>query len=40
MRQNGNLSRAARDMGLGRFRLLLDDKAFEAGVEIVTLNPP
>ena len=39
MLQNGNLSRSAHDIGLGMFRLLLDYKAVEAGVEIVTVNP-
>lgn len=39
MLQNGNLSRSAHDVGLGMFRALLDYKAIEAGVEIVTVNP-
>jgi len=37
--QNGHLSRSAHDVGLGMFRTLLDYKAVEAGVEIVTVNP-
>lgn len=39
MLQNGNLSRSAHDIGLGIFRSLLDYKATEAGVEVVTVNP-
>jgi putative transposase len=39
MLQNSNLSRAAHDVGLGMFRELLDYKAVEAGVEMVTVNP-
>lgn len=39
MLQNGNLSRSAHDVGLGMFRILLDYKAVEAGVEIVLVNP-
>lgn len=39
MLQNGNLARSAHDVSLGLFRELLDYKAIEAGVEIVTVNP-
>jgi len=39
MLQNGSLSRSAHDVGLGLFRSLLDYKATQAGVEIVTVNP-
>jgi len=39
MLQNGSLSRAAHDTGLGMFRELLDYKAIEAGVEVVAMNP-
>ena len=39
MLQNGHLSRTAHDVGLGIFCTLLDYKAVEAGVEIVTVNP-
>lgn len=45
MLRNGNgparhaLSRSAHDVSLGLFRELLDYKAIEAGVEIVTVNP-
>jgi putative transposase len=39
MLQNGKLSRSAHDVGLGMFRALLDYKAIEAGVELVTVNP-
>ena len=39
MLQNGQLSRAAHDIGLGMFRMLLDYKAMQAGVELVTVNP-
>ena len=39
MLQNGNLARAAHDVSLGIFRELLDYKAMEAGVEVVTVNP-
>ena len=39
MLQNGNLARAAHDVSLGMFRDLLDYKAMEAGVEIVTVSP-
>lgn len=39
MLQNGHLSRAAHDFGLGMFRTLLDYKAINAGVEMVTVNP-
>jgi len=39
MLQNGHFSRSAHDVGLGLFRTLLDDKAIQAGVEIVTVNP-
>ena len=38
MLQNGNLSRSAHDVSLGLFRELLDYKAIEAGVEIVTVK--
>jgi len=39
MLQNGHLSRAAHEVGLGMFRTLLNYKAINAGVEIVTVNP-
>lgn len=39
MLQNGTLARSAHDVSLGMFRELLDYKAIEAGVEIVTVNP-
>jgi len=39
MLQNGHISRAAHDVGLGMFRTMLNYKAVEAGVEIVTVNP-
>jgi putative transposase len=39
MLRNGNLSRSAHDVGLGMFRTMLDYKAIDAGVEIVTVNP-
>lgn len=39
MLQNKNLSRSAYDVGLGMFRRMLDYKAMEAGVEIVTVDP-
>ncbi len=39
MLRNGNLSRAAHDVALGIFYELLDDKAIEAGVEVVKVNP-
>jgi putative transposase len=39
MLQNGNLARSAHDVSLGVFRELLDYKAMEAGVEIVTVSP-
>lgn len=39
MLQNENLSRSAHDVGLGMFRTMLDYKAIQAGVEIVTVNP-
>jgi putative transposase len=39
MLQNGHLSRAAHDVGLGMFRELLDYKAMEAGVAVVAVNP-
>ena len=39
MLQNGPLSRSSHDVGLGMFRTLLDYKAVEAGVEVVTVNP-
>lgn len=39
MLQNGYLSRAAHDVGLGMFRTMLDYKAVEAGVEIITVPP-
>lgn len=39
MIQNGNLSRAAHDVGLGMFRTILDYKAMKAGVEIIAVNP-
>ena len=39
MLQNSNLSRAAHDVGLGMFRTILNYKAINAGVEIVTVNP-
>ncbi len=39
MLRNGNLSRAAHDVALGIFYQLLDDKALEAGVEVVKVNP-
>jgi putative transposase len=39
MLRNGNLSRSAHDVGLGMFRTMLDYKAIEAGVEIVTVDP-
>lgn len=39
MLQNRSLSRCAHDVGLGMFRSLLDYKAMEAGVELVTVNP-
>lgn len=38
MLRNGSLSRSAHDVGLGLFRELLDYKAIEAGVEIVTVK--
>jgi len=37
--QNGTLARSAHDVGLELFRELLDYKAMEAGVEVVTVNP-
>jgi putative transposase len=39
MLQNSHLSRSAHDVGLGMFRTMLNYKAIEAGVEIVTVNP-
>ncbi len=39
MVRNGNLSRAAHDVALGIFYELLDDKAIEARVEVVKVNP-
>ena len=39
MLRNGSLARHAHDVGLGIFYELLDYKAMEAGVEIVTVNP-
>lgn len=39
MLQNGHLSRSAHDVGLGMFRTMLDYKANQAGVGIVTVNP-
>jgi len=39
MLRNGSLARHAHDVGLGIFYELLDYKAIEAGVEIVTVNP-
>ena len=39
MLRNGNLSRSAHDVGLGMFRTMLDYKAIDAGVEIVTVDP-
>lgn len=39
MLRNQNLARAAHDVGLGVFRELLDYKAIEAGVEIITVAP-
>jgi putative transposase len=39
MLQNCHLSRSAHDVGLGMFRTMLNYKAIEAGVEIVTVNP-
>jgi putative transposase len=39
MLQNGRISRSAHDVGLGIFRSLLDYKAMEAGVEIMTVDP-
>jgi putative transposase len=39
MLQNGNLARAAHDVSLGMFRELLDYKAIEAGVEMITVDP-
>jgi putative transposase len=39
MLQNGHLSRAVYDVGLGMFRELLDYKAMEAGVAVVAVNP-
>jgi putative transposase len=37
--RNPSLARAAHDTGLGMFRELLDYKAAEAGVEVITVNP-
>ncbi|TAK11448.1 MAG: transposase [Anaerolineae bacterium] len=39
MLQNRHLSRSAHDVGLGMFRTMLNYKAMEAGVEIVTVSP-
>jgi putative transposase len=39
MLQNGHLSRAAHDVGLGMFRRLLTYKAINAGCELVFVNP-
>lgn len=39
MLQNGKLARSAHDVSLGMFRDLLDYKAMEAGVKVVTVNP-
>jgi len=39
MLRNGNLARAAHDVALGLFHNLLDYKAFQAGVQIVTVDP-
>jgi putative transposase len=39
MLRNGNLSRSAHDVGLGMLRTMLDYKAIDAGVEIVTVDP-
>jgi putative transposase len=38
MLQNGNLARAAHDVSLGIFRELLDYKAIEVGVAIITVD--
>jgi putative transposase len=39
MLRNGNLARAAHDVALGLFYEILDYKAFDAGVEIIAVNP-
>lgn len=39
MLQNGHLSRAAHDIGLGMFQNLLTYKAIEAGCEVILVNP-
>jgi len=39
MLRNGNLSRTAHDIALGLFHDILSYKAFEAGVQIVNVNP-
>jgi putative transposase len=39
MLRNGNLSRAAHDVSLGLFYDILSDKAFEAGVQVVRVDP-
>jgi putative transposase len=39
MLRNGQLSRAAHDISLGIFREILDYKAIEAGVAVITVNP-
>jgi putative transposase len=39
MLRNGKLSRAAHDISLGIFREILDYKAIEAGVSVITINP-
>lgn len=39
MLRNGNLARASHDIALGLFHDLLDYKAFQAGVQLVNVNP-
>ena len=39
MLRNGSLSRAAHDVALGIFYDILSDKAFEAGVEVIAVDP-
>jgi putative transposase len=39
MLRNGRLARAAHDVALGLFGEILDYKAFEAGVQIIEVNP-
>jgi putative transposase len=37
--RNGNLARASHDIALGLFHDLLDYKAFQAGIQLVKVNP-